>query len=191
MSDQDRNNREQQGGKPLPKGLATYVKVKSALKGPDLMRDEDGMAAKRFTKTYLRSTCPFCETTAEHEGNKYRYSKVTKKKIITNIAIMLAVAFATGIGLLNIFIGGAVILLIGFSTSQHTERKMFYTLNCRNCGSHFPIDIDEQNKIRADEAAKKKAEAGQVDDPDAEEPEPAAGETSESAVGSDTEAEGK
>jgi phage terminase large subunit GpA-like protein len=68
---------------------------------------------------------------------------------------MLGVALATGIGLLNIFVGAAVILLLGFSMSKHTDRKMYYSLICRNCGSHFPMDPEEKDKIRREEQEKK------------------------------------
>ncbi|HHX92443.1 MAG TPA: hypothetical protein GX688_02245 [Clostridiales bacterium] len=162
MSEPNNSHHEQpdhEGKKPLPPSLAAYLKVKNALKGPDLLRDEDGLAAKRFSRTYIRNTCPFCETTADHEGKKYRYSKYTKQRIILNIVLMLGAAVATGIGLLNIFVGAAVILLLGFSMSKHTDRKMYYSLLCRNCGSHFPMDPEEQEKIRREELEKKQKEA--------------------------------
>lgn len=158
MSEPNNNHHEQpdqDGRKPLPPALATYAKVKNALKGPDLMRDEDGLSPKRFSRTYIRNTCPFCETTADHEGKKFRYSKYTKQRIFLNIALMLGVALATGIGLLNIFVGAAVILLLGFSMSKHTDRKMYYSLICRSCGSHFPMDPEEKDKIRREEQEKK------------------------------------
>ena len=160
MSDQGKNTHEhpdQQEQKPLPPALESYFKLKKALKGPDLIRDEDGLAPKRFSRNYFEDTCPFCETTAEHEGRKYKYSTVTKRKILINVGLMLAVAVVTGVGLLNVFVGMAVILVIGYSTSVHAERKMYYSLLCRNCGSHFPMDKEEQDKIREEEREKREA----------------------------------
>ena len=176
MSDQGKNlndHPDQQEERQLPPALKTYIKLKKALKGPDLIVDEDGLTPKRFSRNYFEDTCPFCETTAEHEGHKYKYSSVTKRKIIINLAIMLAAAFATGIGLLNKFIGLAVILMIGYNTSLHTERKMYYSLLCRYCGAHFPMDKEEQDKIRREEREKKEAEqqnAASEEDGEAENP---------------------
>lgn len=62
-----------------PPTFQKYLEIKKALKGPDLLRDEDGYSPKRFSRTYIEDTCPFCETTIEHEGKKYKYSKVTKE----------------------------------------------------------------------------------------------------------------
>ncbi len=162
MSDREQHHEpsEQPQGKQMPAAFGTYLKIKDAIKGPELLRDEDGLASKRLTKTYLVDTCPFCETTAEHQGQKYRFSKHTKRKIATNVLGMLAVAIATGIGLLHYLVGGALILLLGFTTSTHTERKMFYSLMCRNCGAHFPMDEEKKEKIRQEQREKKQAEAG-------------------------------
>jgi hypothetical protein len=160
MSDQENNFHEQpdqQEPIQLPPALESYFKIKKALKGPDLIRDEDGLSPKRFSRKYFEDTCPFCETTAEHEGRKFKYSKVTRRKIITNIGLMLATAFITGIGLLNVFVGLAVILVLGYTTSVHAERKMYYSFICRNCGAHFPMDKEEQDKIREEEREKKAA----------------------------------
>lgn len=141
-----------------PPTFQKYLEIKKALKGPDLLRDEDGYSPKRFSRTYIEDTCPFCETTIEHEGKKYKYSKVTKKKLIINTTLMLLVGFLTGFGILNIFIGMAAIIVIGYTTSVHAERKMYYSLLCRNCGAHFPMDRDEQEKIRQEQKEKREAE---------------------------------
>ena len=162
MSDREQHHEpsEQPQGKQMPAAFGTYLKIKDTFKGPELLRDEDGLASKRLSKTYLVDTCPFCETTAEHQGEKYRFSKHTKRKIATNVLGMLAVALATGIGLLHYLVGGALILLLGFTTSTHTERKMFYSLLCRYCGAHFPMDDEEKEKIRREQREKEQTEAG-------------------------------
>lgn len=158
QNDQNQNTPQQSEYSDLPPYLQKYFKFKDALKGPDLLRDEDGFAPKRFSRNYFEDTCPFCETTTEHEGKKYKYSKVTKRKIIINSSLMLFAAFLTGIGVLNIFIGFAAILVLGYTTSSHSERKMYYSLICRNCGAHFPMDKSEQDKIRQEEKEKKEQE---------------------------------
>lgn len=149
---------QQRQYKEMPAAVKSYFKLKNALKAPDLSRDEQGLAPMRFSKHYFEDTCPFCETTAEHEGKKFRYSKVTKKKLLVNFLLMLLVAVATGVGLLHIIVGFAVIGVIGFNTANHAERKMYYSLLCRKCGKHFPMDKEEQDKIREEEK-EKKAEA--------------------------------
>lgn len=156
------NNSEQNSPKNdeyrnLPPYLQKYFKLKDTLKGPDLIKDEEGLSPKRFSRTYFEDTCPFCETTADHEGKKYKYSKVTKKKILMNSSLMLVAAFLTGLGILNMFIGIAAILVLAYTTSSHTERKMYYSLLCRNCGAHFPMDEAEQEKIRQEEKEKREA----------------------------------
>ena len=158
LKDQNQSFPQPEEYNNLPPYLQKYFKLKDALKGPDLLRDEDGLAPKRFSRNYFEDTCPFCETTADHEGKKYKYSRVTKKKIIINSSLMLFAAFLTGIGVLNIFIGFAAIMVLGYTTSTHTERKMYYSLLCRNCGAHFPMDKAEQDKIRQEEKEKKEQE---------------------------------
>ncbi|NCB41842.1 MAG: hypothetical protein EOM59_04405 [Clostridia bacterium] len=145
----------------LPPYLQKYFRFKDALKGPELLRGEDGLTPKRFSKTYFEDTCPYCETTADHEGKKYRYSRVTKKKILLNITLMFAVAILTGVGILNMFVGLAAIVVLGYTLSTHTERKMYFSLLCRKCGSHFPMDKNEQDKIRQEEKENREEEAKQ------------------------------
>lgn len=162
MSGNDQNPNQtppEQGYKELPPAVKTYFKIKNSLKAPIIGRDEQGLSPKRFTKSYFEDTCPYCETTAEHEGKKHRYSKVTRKKIMINMMLMLLVAFATGIGLVHLLVGLAVIAVLGYSTATHAERKMYYTLLCRKCGRDFPMDTEEQDAIRQEEL-EKKATAG-------------------------------
>jgi hypothetical protein len=158
QNNQNQNSPQKTEYSDLPPYLQKYFQLKDALKGPDLIKDEEGLSPKRFSRTYFEDTCPFCETTAEHEGKKYKYSKLTKKKILTNSSLMLIAGFMTGIGILNIFVGIAAILVLGYATSTHTERKMYYTLLCRNCGAHFPMDKNEQDKIRQEQKEEKEQE---------------------------------
>lgn len=162
MSDQENqlhDHPDQQEYRPLPPALVKYYRFKKALKGPEIGRDENGLMPKRFSKTYFESTCPYCETTAEHEGKKFRYSKVTRRKMLVNGFLMMAVAFVTGIGLLHMFVGLALILVLGYSTASHSERKMYNTLLCRFCGKQFPMDQEEQDQIRREEQEKAKTES--------------------------------
>lgn len=173
-NNQDPKSPQREEYKNLPPYLQKYFKLKDALKSPDLSIDEDGLPPKRFSKNYFEDTCPFCETTADHEGKKYKYSKLTKKKILLNLSLMLLVAFLTGIGILNMYLGLAAIVLIGYTTSNHTERKMYYSLLCRKCGAHFPMDKNEQEVIREEQKAKREVtqqEAVQREDADKEEDE--------------------
>ncbi len=158
MSGNDQNSNQtppEQGYKELPPAVKTYFKIKNSLKAPVIGRDEQGLSPKRFSKSYFEDTCPYCETTAEHEGKKHRYSKVTRKKIMINMMLMFLVAFATGIGLIHILVGLAVIGVLGYSTATHADRKMYYTLLCRKCGRDFPMDKDEQDAVRQEELEKK------------------------------------
>ncbi len=143
----------------MPPAMQSYFRFKKALKGPELTRDEQGLTPKRFSKNYYEDTCPFCESTAEHEAKKYRYSKTTSRKILINLVLMLLVAIVTGVGILNLYIGLGVIALIGYSTSVHAERKMYYTMLCRKCGAQFPMDKEEQDKIRMEQKIKREDEA--------------------------------
>lgn len=163
MSEENKNLQDPhpivEGYENMPPALQSYFKLKKALRAPDLIRDEEGLSAKRFTKSYYEDTCPYCETTAEHEGRKYRYSKATKRKLMINFTLMLVIAVLTGTGLLNLYIGLGVIAVIGYSTSLHAERKMYYTMLCRRCGANFPMDQQEKDRIRMELREKQEAQS--------------------------------
>ena len=61
--------------------------------------------------------------------------------------------------ILNVIIALVAITLVTMDLSTHARRKMYYSVTCRKCGAHFPLDGEELEQLKADLAAKAEAEA--------------------------------
>ena len=59
---------------------------------------------------------------------------------------------------LNVILALVAITLVTMDLSTHARRKMYYSVTCRKCGAHFPLDEDELEKLKAELAAKAEAE---------------------------------
>ena len=153
----------------VPGKTGDFFRKKQMLLNPERVRDEEGLTIKRFSKdNYFECTCPFCGTTAEHEGRKYRFSKKTKLLLVRDAALLAVVMFLTSYRILNVIIALVAVTFITMDISKHASRKMYYTVRCRKCGAHFPLDSAELEKLKADLAAKAETEAAES----AEAPEP-------------------
>ena len=144
----------------IPGKKGDFFRRKQLILNPEAIRDEDGLFEKRLSDdNYFEATCPFCGTTAEHEGKRYRYSKKTKTMIGRDAALMILIAVLVMFRILNVIIALVAITLVTMDLATHARRKMYYTVTCRKCGAHFPLEQDELEKLKADLAAKAEAEA--------------------------------
>ncbi|MBR3396155.1 MAG: hypothetical protein IKN20_00175 [Firmicutes bacterium] len=166
----------------VPGKKGDFFRKKQRIFNPERVRDEEGLFEKVYSDdNYFEATCPFCGTTAEHQGKRYHYSKKTKMLIGRDAALMALVAILVMLRVLNVILALVAITLITMDLANHARRKMFYTVTCRKCGAHFPLDQDEYDKLVEDlkaQAEAEAAEAEQEDEPEEEEAE----ETAETEV---------
>jgi hypothetical protein len=165
----------------IPGKRGDFFRKKQLLLNPESIRDEEGLFEKRLSDdNYFEATCPFCGTTAEHEGKRYHYSKKTKTLIGRDAALMVLIAVLVMFRVLNVIIALVAITLVTMDLATHARRKMYYSVTCRKCGAHFPLDKDELEQLKAELAAKAEAEAAAAaEKEEAEEAEEPAEETSE------------
>lgn len=144
----------------VPGKKGDFFRKKQRLLNPERVRDEEGLFEKVYSDdNYFESTCPFCGTTAEHQGKRYHYSKKTKMLMARDAVLMALVAILVMLKVLNVIIALVAITLITMDLASHSRRKMFYTVTCRKCGAHFPLDQDEYDKLVEDLKAQAEAEA--------------------------------
>ncbi|MBP5750791.1 MAG: hypothetical protein J6X24_08375 [Firmicutes bacterium] len=143
----------------IPGKRGDFFRKKQLLLNPESIRDEEGLFEKRLSDdNYFEATCPFCGTTAEHEGKGYRYSKKTKNMITRDAVLMALIGVLVALRALNVILALVAITLVTMDLSTHARRKMYYSVTCRKCGAHFPLDEDELEKLKAELAAKAEAE---------------------------------
>ncbi len=158
----------------VPGKKGDFFRKKQRLLNPERVRDEEGLFEKVYSDdNYFEATCPFCGTTAEHQGKRYHYSKKTKTLIARDAVLMALVAILVMLRALNVIIALVAITLITMDLASHSRRKMYYTVTCRKCGAHFPLDQDEYDKLVEDLKAQAEAEAAgsEEDEEDAEDTE--------------------
>ena len=165
----------------IPGKKGDFFRKKQLILNPESIRDEEGLFEKRLSDdNYFYATCPFCGTTAEHEGKRYKYSKKTKTMIARDAILMALIGILVALHVLNVIIALVAITLVTMDLSTHARRKMYYSVTCRKCGAHFPLDKDELEQLKAELAAKAEAEAAAAaEKEEAEEAEEPAEETSE------------
>lgn len=143
----------------IPGKRGDFFRKKQLFLNPESIRDEEGLFEKRLSDdNYFEATCPFCGTTAEHEGKGYRYSKKTKNMITRDAVLMALIGVLVALRALNVILALVAITLVTMDLSTHARRKMYYSVTCRKCGAHFPLDEDELEKLKAELAAKAEAE---------------------------------
>ncbi len=148
----------------VPGKTGDFFRKKEMLLHPENVRDDEGLTIKRFSKdNYFESTCPFCGTTAEHEGKRYHYSKKTKMLLARDAVLMAIVIFLAMNRILNIILSLVAMTLVSIDLGNHAQRKMYYTVTCRKCGAHFPLDEEELEKLKADLAAQAEEENDTAD----------------------------
>lgn len=163
----------------IPGKKGDFFRRKQLILNPESIRDEEGLFEKRLSNdNYFEATCPFCGTTAEHEGKRYHYSKKTKGLITRDAILMALIGVLVMFRILNVIIALVAITLVTMDLSTHARRKMYYTVTCRKCGAHFPLEEDELEKLKAELAAKAEAEAAAAEpetetEAEAEQEEPA------------------
>ncbi len=158
----------------VPGKTGDFFRKKELLLNPERVRDEEGLRIKRYgDEHYFECTCPYCGTTAEHEGAKYHFSKKTKGLLIRDGILLGLIALATSLRILNLILALVAVTLLTVDIAKHAQRKMYYTVRCRKCGAPFPLDEEELEKLKADlaAAAQAEAEAAQEEPEEAEEPE--------------------
>ena len=166
----------------VPGKKGDFFRKKQRIFNPERVRDEEGLFEKVYSDdNYFEATCPFCGTTAEHQGKRYHYSKKTKMLIGSDAALMAVVAILVMLRVLNVILALVAITLITMDLANHARRKMFYTVTCRKCGAHFPLDQDEYDKLVEDLKAQAEAEAAEAEQEDEPE-EKEAEETAETEV---------
>ena len=144
----------------IPGKRGDFFRKKQLLLNPESIRDEEGLFEKRLSDdNYFEATCPFCGTTAEHEGKRYHYSKKTKRMIAIDAALMVVIAALVMFRVLNVILALVAITLVTMDLASHARRKMYYSVTCRKCGAHFPLDEDELEELKAELAAKAEREA--------------------------------
>ena len=144
----------------IPGKRGDFFRRKQLILNPESVRDEEGLFEKRLSDdNYFEATCPFCGTTAEHEGKRYHYSKKTKTMIARDAIMMALIGVLVALKILNVIIALVAITLVTMDLSTHARRKMYYSVTCRKCGAHFPLDEAELEELKADLAAKAEAEA--------------------------------
>lgn len=133
----------------IPGKKGDFYRKKQLLLSPEQVRDEEGLTLKRSDEEfrYITATCPFCGTTTEQEGSQYRYSKKTKKLIARDVIITVAIIVASFLKILNVFIALIAVTLAITDMSKHTKRKMYYTVRCRKCQAHFPLDEKDYEEL--------------------------------------------
>ena len=143
----------------IPGKKGDFFRRKQLILNPESIRDEEGLFEKRLSDdNYFEATCPFCGTTAEHEGKRYKYSKKTKTMIARDAVLMVLIGLLVALRVLNVIIALVAITLVTMDLSTHARRKMYYSVNCRKCGAHFPLDQEELEKLKAELAAKAEME---------------------------------
>ena len=157
----------------IPGKRGDFFRKKERLLNPERVRDEEGLFEKVYSDdNYFEATCPFCGTTAEHQGKRYHYSKKTKTLIARDAILMALIGALVAMRVLNVIIALVAITLVTMDLSSHARRKMFYTVTCRKCGAHFPLDQDEYDKLVEDLKAKAEAEEAEAAaEEESEEPE--------------------
>ena len=164
----------------IPGKKGDFFRKKQLILNPERIRDKEGLYEKRLSDdNYFEATCPYCGTTAEHEGKQYRYSKKTKTMMTRDALLMVLVAALVMFRVLNVIIALVAITLITMDLSTHSRRKMYYSVTCRKCGAHFPLDEDELEKLKAELAAEAEAKAAEKAEAEAEPAEETAEETTE------------
>ncbi|MBR3720053.1 MAG: hypothetical protein IKN20_09365 [Firmicutes bacterium] len=149
----------------IPGKKGDFFRKKELLLNPERVRDKEGLFEKRYSDdNYFEATCPFCGTTAEHEGRRYHYSKKTKMLMGRDAVLMVLVAVLVMMKALNVILALVAITLITMDLSTHARRKMFYSVTCRKCGAHFPLEQDEYDKLVEELKAKAEAEAAEAQD---------------------------
>ena len=143
----------------IPGKKGDFFRRKQLILNPESIRDEEGLFEKRLSDdNYFEATCPFCGTTAEHEGKRYKYSKKTKTMIARDAVLMVLIGLLVALRVLNVIIALVAITLVTMDLSTHARRKMYYSVTCRKCGAHFPLDREELEKLKAELAAKAEME---------------------------------
>ena len=93
--------------------------------------------------------------------------------MIARDAILMAlIGVLVALKILNVIIALVAITLVTMDLSTEADysfiygecknnprRKMYYSVTCRKCGAHFPLDGEELEQLKADLAAKAEAEA--------------------------------
>ena len=149
----------------IPGKRGDFFRRKQLILNPESIRDEEGLYEKRLSDdNYFYATCPFCGTTAEHEGKRYRYSKKTKGLIARDAVLMALIGVLVTLRILNVIIALVAITLVTMDLATHARRKMYYSVTCRKCGAHFPLEEDELEQLKAELAAKAEAEAAAADE---------------------------
>lgn len=146
----------------VPGKKGDFFRKRQKLFHPDQVRDEEGLFEKAYSDdSYFYATCPFCGTTAEHQGKNYHFSKKTKRMMMRDAALMIVIAMLVSMRFLNVIIALVAITLVTVDLASHTKRKMYYSVKCRKCGAHFPLEQDEYDKLV--EELKAQAEAEEAD----------------------------
>lgn len=147
----------------VPGKTGDFFRNKQRLLNPERVRDADGLFEKRLSDdNYFYATCPFCGTTAEHQGKRYHYSKKTRMLMARDGVLMALIAVLVLLRALHVILALVAVTLVTADLATHARRKMYYTVNCRKCAAHFPLDEDELEKLKADLAAQAEAKAQQA-----------------------------
>lgn len=133
----------------IPGKKGDFYRKKQLILNPEDVRDEDGLTLKKSGDDfkYFEATCPFCGTTAEHEGSQYHYSSKTKKFIARDLIITAIIVIASFLKILHVIIALVAVTLAMMDMNTHTKRKMYYSVRCRKCQAHFPLEQDEYDKL--------------------------------------------
>lgn len=133
----------------IPGKRGDFYRKKQLILNPEDVRDDEGLTLKRSGEDfrYIEATCPFCGTTAEHEGSQYHYSAKTKKLIARDLVITAVVIIASFLKILHVIIALVAVTLVMMDMNTHTRRKMYYTVRCRKCQAHFPLDQEEYDQL--------------------------------------------
>ena len=144
----------------IPGKKGDFFRKKQLLLNPESIRDKDGLLEKTANSDhYFPATCPFCGTTTEHEGKRYRYSKKTKNLIARDGFLMALIATLVMFKVLHVVLALIAITCVTMDLSNHAKRKMFYSVTCRKCKAHFPLEEDELEQLKAELAAKAEKDA--------------------------------
>ncbi len=135
----------------VPGKTGDFFRKKEMLLNPERIKDAEGMTPRRYGKdNYFEATCPYCGTSTEHEGRKYRYSKKTRWLLIRDALLIGLICFLVMFRILHVIIGLVAVTLASLDLANHSKRKMYYSMNCRKCGAHFPLDEDVLEELKAE-----------------------------------------
>lgn len=146
----------------VPGKTGDFFRKKEMLLHPERVKDAEGMTPRRYGRdNYFEATCPYCGTSTEHEGKKYRYSKKTRALLIRDAILIALICLLVMFRLLHVVIGLVAVTLASLDFANHSRRKMYSSVNCRKCGAHFPLDEDILEELKAEieeERARRQAE---------------------------------